>query len=112
MTTITFSENGYHLATGHASAAVRFWDLRKQKTIATMNGDGSLLDSITTIAYDDSGKYAAFGGNRGIIVTTVKEWGVTTKIEADKPVSGMGWTKTGIATCSDKERAITFYSAA
>ncbi len=74
-----------------------------------MNGDGSLLDSIATIVYDDSGKYAAFGGNGGIVVTTVKEWGTTTKIEVEKPISGLGWTKTGIFTCSDKERAIALY---
>lgn len=109
VTTIAFSDNGYHLATGHQSAAVRFWDLRKQKTIATLNGDGSLLQSITTIAYDDSGKYAAFGGKEGFVITTVKEWGITAKMAADKPISGIVWTKMGIASCSDKERVISFY---
>jgi hypothetical protein len=74
-----------------------------------MNGDESLLQSITTIAYDDSGKYAAFGGKGGFVITAVKEWGTTAKITADKPISGMVWTKTGIAGCSDKERAISFY---
>eukprot|EP00428_Durinskia_dybowskii_P011482 CAMPEP_0170218018 /NCGR_PEP_ID=MMETSP0116_2-20130129/8678_1 /TAXON_ID=400756 /ORGANISM="Durinskia baltica, Strain CSIRO CS-38" /LENGTH=484 /DNA_ID=CAMNT_0010468659 /DNA_START=81 /DNA_END=1532 /DNA_ORIENTATION=+ len=91
VTTISFSDNGYHLATGHASAKVRFWDLRKQEIIATMNGDGSLLQSISSISYDPSGKYAAFGGKGGLVVTTVKDWGTTLKIEVDNPVSGIGW---------------------
>lgn len=74
-----------------------------------MNGDGSLLQSITTIVYDDSGKHAAFGGKGGLVITTVKEWDATAKISADKPTSGMAWTKAGITVCSDKERAISFY---
>lgn len=111
VTAIAFSENGYHLATGHQSAAVRFWDLRKQKTVATMNGDGSLLETVTCVTYDDSAKFVAFGGKGGLVVTTVKEWGVTASVKMDKPISGVGWTPTGIASCSDKERTISFYGA-
>ena len=112
MTTIAFSDNGYHLATGHASAKVRFWDLRKQEIIATMNGDGSLLQSISNIIYDASGKYAAFGGRGGLVVTTVKDWGTTLRITVDNPISGMGWTKRGIASCSEREQVVSFYGSA
>lgn len=108
---ITFSTNGYHLATSHASAAVKFWDLRKQKAIATMNGETSLLKTVTCVAFDDSAKFALLGGDGGIIITVVKEWGTTCKIDSDKPVSGLGWTKAGIASCTDKARAITFLGA-
>ena len=89
--------------------AVRFWDLRKQKTIATIGGDVSLLEAITTVVYDESGKFAAFGGKGGFVITAVKEWGVTAQIKSDKPISGMVWTQSGITGCSDKERAISFY---
>lgn len=111
VTTIAFSDNGYHLATGHATAKVRFWDLRKQEIITTMNGDGSLLQSISSIIYDASGKYAAFGGRGGLVVTTVKDWGATLRIEMDNAVSGIGWTKRGIATCSEREQVISFYGS-
>jgi len=74
-----------------------------------MNGDGSLLETVTSVAFDESGKFAAFGGKGGLVVTTVKEWGATASIKTGKPISGVGWTQTGIATCSDKERAISFY---
>jgi WD40 repeat protein len=97
------------LATGHQSAAVKFWDLRKQKTIATMNDDASLLGSVESIAFDDSAKFAAMGGTGGLIITTVKEWGVTCKIGSDKPISGLEWTKFGMASCSGKEGAISLY---
>ena len=109
VTSITFSSNGYHLATGHQSAAVKFWDLRKQKTIATINEDASVLSSVVSIAFDDSAKYAAIGGDGGLFVTTVKEWGTTCKLATTKPVSGLKWTKGGIASISDKERPISFH---
>ena len=111
VTTIAFSDNGYHLATGHATAKVRFWDLRKQEIIATMNDDGSLLQSISSVIYDASGKYAAFGGRGGLVVTTVKDWGTTMRIELEYPLSGIGWTKRGIATCSEGEQVISYYSS-
>jgi WD40 repeat protein len=111
VTSITFSANGYHLATGHQSAAVKFWDLRKQKVIATMNEDASVLSSVASISFDDSAKFAAIGGEGGLIITTVKEWGTTCKIATNKPVSGLEWTKVGIASTSDKERAISFHGS-
>jgi WD40 repeat protein len=104
---VAFSNNGYHLGTAHASATVRFWDLRKQKTLAVMNTSKELLDSVTTLAYDDSGKYVAMGGSGGVRITTVKEWGTTASIATGKkPVSGIVWTQSTIAICSDKERTV------
>lgn len=108
MTAIAFSGNGYHLATGHKSATVRFWDLRKQKTIGIMNEGASLLTSIATICFDASAKYAAFAGKEGIVVTTVKEWKATSKVELGKPISGIAWHQSGISSCSEKERAVAF----
>ena len=96
------------MATGHKSASTRFWDLRKQKTIGTLNDDKT-LSSIDTIAFDASGKYAAVGGDGGLLITTVKEWGKTATIAAKKGVADLVWTKTGLASCSNKERPVTFY---
>lgn len=127
MTTIAFSNNGYHLATGHAqSAVVRFWDLRKQRTIATLNvmenttdappsSSPPLLSSISSIVFDKSGKYAAYGGKGGVQVTTIKEWGITAasvpqkEIEEEESISGVAWTLSGLASCSDKRRAVSLY---
>jgi len=100
------------LATGHKSGVVKFWDLRKQKTIATINeGDSAVLNSIVSIAFDDSGKFVALGGDGGLMITAVKEWGITSKITTTKPVSGLEWTKVGIASVSDKEKTISFHSS-
>lgn len=109
MEAITFSNNGYHIATSHASATVRFWDLRKQKTIATLNPDQSQLQSVLSLAFDDSGKYLAYGGKGGVQITTVKEWGVTAKLESKGPVSAVAWGKAMIVTSSTSDRAMQFH---
>jgi len=106
VTAVSFSNNGYHIAVAHESASVNFWDLRKQKVAATLKDQ---LDSITAVAFDKAGKYAAMGGKGGVKITTVKEWGTTASLESKHPVSGIVWSKSAIETCSDKERYVHFY---
>ena len=107
---IAFSNNGYHLATSHASATVRFWDLRKQKTIAILNQEYN-LKSVTSLAYDDSGKYFAYGGNGGVEITTVKEWKTTATL-AGGVISGIVWGDSMVVTCSEKGRDAEFHGKA
>jgi len=107
--TVAFSNNGYHLASAHKSGTVRFWDLRKQKTMATLNAEKDLLGSITTLAYDASGKYVAMGGTGGVKITTVKEWGTTASLEVEGEVSGIVWVGKDIVSCSDKKRLVRFF---
>lgn len=103
---MAFSENGYMFAVAHASAAVKFWNLRKQTTLATIKDE---LDSVTAVVFDKSGKYAAMGGKGGVKITTVKEWGITASLESTYPASGLVWNKSTLAMCSDKERAVHFF---
>jgi len=106
---IAFSNNGYHVSTSHASATVRFWDLRKQKTIATLNLDKSLLESVSSLAFDTSGKYLAFGGKGGVQISTVKQWGETAKLASKSPVSAIAWGEEMIATTSEGDRVVSFH---
>jgi WD40 repeat protein len=106
MSAIAISNNGYHIAASHDSASIRFWDLRKQKTLTTLK---DLLQSVETVEFDESGKYLAAGGKGGVKVTTVKEWGITTSIETKHPVSGIAWSESVMGICSEKERAVHFY---
>ena len=49
-----------------------------------------------------------FGGAEGMVVTTVKEWAVTIKL--DQSVTSMDWGKSKqIVVTSEKERAVRFY---
>ena len=96
------------MATAHESAVVRAWDLRKQTTLKVLNEDKTMT-MVTTLAYDASGKYLAFGGKGGVQITTVKEWGTTGSI-AVKNATGIVWCADAtLATCSDKERTVRFH---
>eukprot|EP00537_Pseudo-nitzschia_pungens_P008847 CAMPEP_0172381010 /NCGR_PEP_ID=MMETSP1060-20121228/70732_1 /TAXON_ID=37318 /ORGANISM="Pseudo-nitzschia pungens, Strain cf. cingulata" /LENGTH=590 /DNA_ID=CAMNT_0013108777 /DNA_START=282 /DNA_END=2054 /DNA_ORIENTATION=+ len=117
VTAIAFSNNGYHIAVGHDSATVRFWDLRKQKVAASINcaeGEPS-LKSVRSVVFDKAGKYAAMGGEGGVKITTVKEWGVTGSFETKHPVSGMVWSSGSgnssslLEVSCDGERAVQLY---
>lgn len=115
ITSIAFSNNGYHIAAGHDSATVRFWDLRKQKLAASIKCDeGDLsVKSIQSVSFDKAGKYAAMGGKGGVKITTVKEWGVTGSFETKHPVSGIVWSRSNssslLEVSCDGERAIQLY---
>ena len=106
---VEFSNNGYHIAVVQHSGVVRVLDLRKQKSVATLNGE-SAIKHVTSVAFDPSGKYLAYGGTSTIAVTTVKEWGATASISAHKSASSLVWGGSyGLVASSDKERQVRFY---
>ena len=107
LTAISFSSNGYHIGAAHGAATVYFWDLRKQKTVGTLKDQG--LDSVSVVAFDKSGKYAAMGGKGGVKITTIKEWGTTASLDFKHPVNGVVWSKSTLEVSSDKERAVHFF---
>ncbi|KAK6772902.1 hypothetical protein RDI58_028140 [Solanum bulbocastanum] len=86
--TISFSENGYFLATA-AHDSVKIWDLRKLRNFRTF----SLYDEDTateTVEFDHSGNYLALGGSdiRVYQVASVKSDWNSIKILPD--LSGTG----------------------
>ena len=114
VTGISISNNGYHVAVAYGSGKVLVWDLRKQKVLATLNGEESgdgRLESVLAVGFDDSGKYLAYCGKGGVRVTTVKEWDSTASI-AGSLVSGLVWGQSWMASCSNKGRKVTFYGIA
>ena len=75
-----------------------------------MNGEKDLLASIESIAYDASGKYVAFGGQGGMVVTTVKEWGTTASLSTNV-ISGIVWgAQSTLVASSSKERNVRFFA--
>ena len=68
------------------------------------------LGSIQTVAFDKAGKYAAFGGNGGIRVTTIKEWGTTANLDTKQPVSSIVWSSSSSLSVScDGERSVQLF---
>jgi pre-mRNA-processing factor 19 len=107
-TCIAFSENGYHFASGDSEGVVSVFDLRKQKIIGTVKGDGA----ITGVSFDGAGKYLAHTSAKGGAVHAVKAWdSALFTIEAKKkPHAGVVWgqdAKWLAAGCED--RNLTFY---
>ena len=70
--TLSFSENGYHLAAPDSLASVAVWDLRKQKVAKSL----ALGDAFkaTRVAYDYSAGFLAVAGSEGLRVFANKSW--------------------------------------
>ncbi|KAJ8607181.1 hypothetical protein CTAYLR_007339 [Chrysophaeum taylorii] len=68
---VSFSENGYYLASASSDATARVWDLRKLRQVHQIDcHDGPA----TACALDRSGKYLAITTQKALQVCVVKEW--------------------------------------
>ena len=71
---ISFSENGYYLATCSKNEnIVKLWDLRKPKNFKTL--EFSEKDVINNVEFDFSGNYLGIVGNKASICT-IKDWSI------------------------------------
>lgn len=60
ITAISFSENGYYLATSADDCCVKLWDLRKLKNFKTLVMDDGY--EIKDLCFDQSGTYLGVAG--------------------------------------------------
>jgi len=60
ITAISFSENGYYLATSADDCCVKLWDLRKLKNFKTLVLDDGY--EIKDLCFDQSGTYLGVAG--------------------------------------------------
>ncbi|CDJ57716.1 WD-40 repeat protein, putative [Eimeria maxima] len=68
ITELTFSENGYYLATASADGTVRLWDLRKSASFQTLEiGEEGVKDKVTSVCFDNSGLFLAACSAAGIV---------------------------------------------
>jgi len=89
VTSISFSDNGYYMASGSKDGSVRVWDLRKLRCKETIPLAES--QAVQAVQFDDSGSYlAAACGNDIEILTTGKQWQRLTTLEGhEAPVTGV-----------------------
>ena len=70
--TLSFSENGYHLAAPDSLSSVAVWDLRKPKVAKSLAlGDAF---KVARVAYDYSAGFLGVAGSEGLRVFANKSW--------------------------------------
>lgn len=85
ITGLSFSENGYYLATS-AKDSVKVWDLRKSKIVNEIDHAGS-----SAVAFDHSGSYLATGGANARIYQVKGTWDLIKEFEVTKPVKAVAF---------------------
>ncbi|KAJ3325886.1 hypothetical protein HDV06_002271 [Boothiomyces sp. JEL0866] len=83
ISSISFSENGYHVATGSAKDNfVKFWDLRKLTDFHTLelpHTEG--FAGVPSVKFDHSGKYVGVAYGNNLSVFAVKKWDLISTFE-------------------------------
>ena len=99
--TLSFSENGYHLAAPSSQSTVAIWDLRKEKAAGTISlGDDF---KVNKVLYDYSAQFLGVAGSQGARVFANKSWEELLRLDEGGEVSdivfgGLGqeiWGATG-----------------
>ncbi|KAM6498003.1 WD40-repeat-containing domain protein [Amanita muscaria] len=101
VSTLSFSENGYHLLAPSSLSSAAIWDLRKQKITQTIPlGDDF---KINKVVYDYSVQYFGIAGSQGGRIYAHKTWEELLKLEEGGEMSDLVfgeqgkeiWTATG-----------------
>ena len=123
MTSLSFSENGYHVISSQNDGTVILHDIRKlgsttkSTTLAQLNDSedpkGYVGTTVNAVAFDPSGKFVMYGGDTGIVVVAVKEWKtVLCRLDVDNaPISDVAWSSDAksIVSVSSTQRGMQFW---
>jgi len=112
VTGISFSENGYYLASGDDNGCVRLWDLRKLENFHTLDADAS--GAVTAVKFDPSGSYLGLGFNNGTVrMLNSKAWSVVKEWKGhDDAVTGFAYgANASYFATSSKDRTIKVFSS-
>jgi len=110
VTSMSFSENGYYLATGSADATVKIWDLRKLKNLVSLHT--SQHTPVSSVRFDYSGQFLAVGSSE-VSVFESKKWGVVQNWNVeDDQVTGVQFGKcAGLLASSTGSGSLRLYGS-
>lgn len=83
--TVSFSENGYHLAAPGSSSSVAIWDLRKQKLTQDIALEADF--KINKIRYDVSAQWLGVAGNADLRLIAHKTWDQFAKLDQGNDIA-------------------------
>jgi len=108
ITDLKFSENGFFLATSAEDTVLKLWDLRGPKNIATLQMDSN----VTSLDFDDSGKYLVAGTGKEIRIFTSKPHEhVLTLAEHTADVTSVKWGKDAqFLVSTSMDRTVKFWA--
>lgn len=87
---LSFSENGYYMASVAGDATCRLWDLRKLKNVKTLQ----LSSPGLAVSFDHSGTYLAAATGNSVKINLVKEWTEVTTLQGHtKDVTSLSISK-------------------
>jgi pre-mRNA-processing factor 19 len=95
--TLSFSENGYHLAAPDSASSVAIWDLRKLKPVRSIDLQSAKIHSVR---YDTSAQFLAVAGS-DVRVFQNKTWDELVRLESEAVDVNFGmegkelWTAAG-----------------
>lgn len=91
VTSLSFSENGYHLATA-AADGVKLWDLRKLKNFKMLTPYDN--QSCSVVSFDRSGLYLSVGGSDARVYGSKQDWAAVKEF-SEVPKKGVSALKAG-----------------
>ena len=106
---LSFSENGYYLATGAADSTVRLWDLRKLKTFQTLACPGP----VHSVSFDNSGQALVTGSSNALGIYETKSWESLAAFEPGSAVTSVAiGPQAGVLACGTGAGIVALYGGA
>ena len=109
VSTLSFSENGYHLIAPGSTSTVAVWDLRKQSKAASIDLGDSF--KIKKLVYDVSAMFFGVAGNEGGRVYAHKTWEELIRFEEGSDLTNIAFGNLGMEVWGASGREVRIWGA-